>query len=198
MVILTGPAGAGKSTILRSLLGSPTPQAAVATIDGKCLKDLSHRRRRRKAQQLRMACLPKTPALVSNLTVMENLVLPVRYLGEMGERQALREAFVLLNAVGLGWSAGRLPGSLSIEDQRTVAIVRGFLRRPRAALLDEPLSGLDAASLAGVRPILKGTLSRGECAILATTRDLGPYQGVPFRSVEIAPGWIRAEESYDS
>ena len=151
-----------------------------------------------KSRELRMAYVQEIPALVSNLTVLENVLLPITYLGEMDEEQAVREAFILLNAAGVGWTAGMLPGRLSIEDRRTIAIVRSFMRRPRVALLDEPLSGMDDANLAGVRPLIKATLARGECAVLAAAADLEPFEGLPYRAVHIPGGWLPEDNGHEA
>ncbi len=190
LVLLTGPPGAGQSLILEALRGGFIPAVASASLGGSDFSRLGHRRRRLKARELRLAWLPAEPALISNVTVMENLLLPLRYFGEMSDEKAAREAFILLHASGLGWASALLPSSLSPEDRKTVAIFRGLLRRPKVALMDDPLGGLDAASLAGVRPLLKATIARGECAILATAPDVGAYAGMKYRTVAIAAGWI--------
>ncbi len=190
LVLLTGPPGAGQSLILESLRGSWIPAVASASLGGSDFSRLGHRRRRLKAKELRLAWLPAEPALISNVTVMENLLLPLRYFGEMSDEQATREAFILLHASGLGWASALLPSSLSPEECKAVAIFRGLLRRPKVALLDDPLGGLDAASLAEVRALVRATIARGECAILATAPDLGAYAGMSYRTVEVAAGWI--------
>jgi len=175
IVVLTGPPGGGKSALLRAAAGLARFPAGRPLIAGHDLGAMSHRRRRHVVTALRLLYLPEEPVLISNLTVLENLLLPIRYFRERTEDDALREALVLLDASGLGWSAGSLPGRLSLENRRTVALLRGFLRRPAVALLDEPFLGLDEESFAGVRPLLRAAVRHGRCAVLAAARDTVPF-----------------------
>lgn len=189
MVILGGPPGAGKSSILRELAGVAGPPRGRALIDDQCLSALSHRGRRARCRRLRLGFVPEMPALVSNLSIMDNLLLPSRYFGESAESRAWQEAHTLLDASGLGWAAGRLPGALTIEDRRAVAVIRALLRRPIVALLDEPLAGLAAATLAAVRPLLRATVARGECALLASAADPSLYASIPHSVIPVPDGW---------
>lgn len=185
MALLAGPPGAGAASILRRLAGLAAPAPGEAQVGGSDLACLPHRQRRARIRDLRLAYVPGSPALVSNIPVMDNLLLPVRYFAEMEEGPAWRHARALLDAAGLGWAAGLLPAALSTEDRRTVALLRALVRRPRVALLEEPLDGLDAAGLAAVRPLLRRILDRGECALLVATGDAGAYRGLPFREIAI-------------
>jgi len=187
MVILTAPPGSGTSAALRALSGEePLPDDGQAVVEGKELARLSHRQRRRARQALRLFHLPHDPPLISNLTVMENLLLPATFLAERPAEEAEREGLRLLDQAGVGWTASMLPGRLPPEARKAIALVRGFLRRPRVALLDDPLAELDAAGLAGIRPMIGDALAGGGCAILATARDLVPFSGLPYRLVEMA------------
>jgi len=186
MVILTAPPGGGTSAALRALAGeAPFPEGGQALVAGQDLARLSHRMRRRARQSLRLFHLPHDPPLISNLTVMENLLLPSKFLGESPEGETAREGFLLLEAAGVGWTAGLLPGSLPLEIRKAVALIRGFLRRPRVALLDDPLGELDDVGVAGIRPLLRGTLAAGRCAMLVAARDLRHFEGIRFRKVEM-------------
>jgi ABC-type lipoprotein export system ATPase subunit len=149
---------------------------------------MSHRGRRRALADLRLLYLSQEAPLVSNLTVLENLLLPMRYLGEGDEREAIGRALVLMDAAGLGWAAGYLPARLSDEDRRTAAILRGFLRRPAAAILDDPLSGLRESSLAALLPLVRAALQDDGCAILAAATEMSAFTGLPAREAPVPPG----------
>jgi putative ABC transport system ATP-binding protein len=186
MVVLTGPPGSGTSAALRALAGqSSWREHGTAQIGGITLAALTHRQRRRAAQKFRLFYLPHAPALISNLTVMENILLPLCFMGELSESEGTREIRVLLDAAGVGWTAGLLPSRLGPEAVKTVALIRGFIRRPEAALLDDPFSDLDETGMAGIVPMIRSTLSDSHCAILAVSRDLTHFESLDHRREEI-------------
>lgn len=178
MVVLTGPPGCGKSHLLRSAAGLCRDPGRRVTVASRDLGLMSHRRRRQAISETKLFHLPQEAPLLSNLTVLENILLPVRYLGGRQEEEAIQEALVLLRASGIEWAAGDLPARLSDEDRRTAALLRGFLRRPAAALLDDPLLGLDASSLSGVVPLIRSALGSWGCAILAAAPDISSFAGL--------------------
>jgi predicted ABC-type transport system involved in lysophospholipase L1 biosynthesis ATPase subunit len=188
MVVMIGPLGSGISRALAVLAGRISGPEGQALVAGEDLGRLSHRRRRAMLRSLRLFHLPPEPSLISNLTVMENLLLPIQFLGERKESEASREAIALLDATGVGWAAGMLPASLSPGAQRTVALVKGFMRRPRVALLEDPLLDLDESNLAGIRPLIRATLGSVGCAVLAASHDASIFDGLPARTVRIQSG----------
>ena len=187
MVIMSGPPGCGTARILAALAGLRATPPGAATVAGRSLWHLPHRRRRETLASLRLLHLPHEPALLSNLTVMENILLPLRYLGERPGEDAVPEGLRLLDAAGLGWAARRLPAALTPEARKAVALIRGFLRRPRVALLDDPLGELEGAMIEAVRPLLEATRATGECALLAAARHAAPFEGLEARHVDLAP-----------
>jgi len=186
MVVVTGPPGSGKSALLAAAAGRAALPHVRASVGGIPLTDLPHRRRRAYCRALRLLYLPQEPALISNLSVIENLLLPIRYFGEMAEGAATKEALILLAAAGLRHTASHLPARLTLEDRKTVALLRGFLRSPTVALLDDPLSGLDEESLVAVRPLLRSALAGGRCAILAAAPDADLYTDLGAAIVPLA------------
>lgn len=188
MALLTGPSGCGKSTIVRAAAGLASWPGGRVTIAGTDLGAMSHRKRRQVVTQLRLFFLPQEPPLISNLTVLENLLLPIRYLGERDERDAMREALILLEAAGLGHAGAMLPAGLTIEDRKTVVLLRGFLRRPAVALLDEPLFDLNEESLAAVRSLMVASMREGGCAILAAAFEPDPYTSLGAQVFTVEPG----------
>jgi putative ABC transport system ATP-binding protein len=176
MVVLTGPPGSGKSAILGAAAGVSAMPGVRAILAGRQLGAMPHRKRRAEARSLRLFYLPHDPPLISNLTVLENLLLPIRYLGERKESEALKEAALLLDAAGLSEAASWLPARLTTEDRKTTALIRGFMRRPSVALLDDVFSGLAGRSLDAVRSLIRSALDSGACAILAAALDPDPYR----------------------
>ncbi len=136
LLAVIGPSGCGKSTILKLIAGFLMPQSGRITISGEDMTHVPPRKRD-------LGIVFQNYALFPHMTLAENVgyALKLRQVpaAEAGER--VREA---LGMVGLGHLADRLPRSLSGGQQQRVALARALVFRPRALLLDEPLSALDA------------------------------------------------------
>lgn len=185
--ILTGPGGSGKSTVLRAAVGLARPPGLRALVAGFDLGAVPHAIRRRVLRDQRLLFLPQEPVLVSNLSVLENLLLPVGMLGERPTGAAAGEACEALRRLGLSEAARARPATLPAADRRLIVLLRGFLRAPRTALLDEPLLGLGRERRAGVLDLLRAAVAGG-CAILVACRDPRPFADLGPRLVTLGAG----------
>jgi multiple sugar transport system ATP-binding protein len=145
-LVLVGPSGCGKSTLLRMLAGLEEVTAGTIRIDGVDVTDLAPRRRD-------IAMVFQSYALYPHMTVRENLGygLKVRRAPKAESRQRVAEVAELL---GLGELLERKPAQLSGGQRQRVAMGRAIVRQPRAFLMDEPLSNLDAKLRVGMRASL--------------------------------------------
>jgi ABC-type sugar transport system ATPase subunit len=136
LAVLVGPSGCGKSTTLRMIAGLTSPTSGRILIGGEDVTDLPPRRRD-------VAMVFQSYALYPHLTVAGNLAFGLRMRGvPRREREArVRETAELLGLTDL--LAAR-PARLSGGQRQRVALGRAIVRKPRAFLLDEPLSNLDA------------------------------------------------------
>jgi NitT/TauT family transport system ATP-binding protein len=132
-VAVVGRSGCGKSTLLRLVSGLITPSSGEVVVDGTPVT-----RPRRD-----LAMVFQRPALFPWRTVLDNVLLPVEVFGwrRSGHRTRARE---LLELVGLAGFERKLPHELSGGMQQRVALCRSLLPQPRAMLMDEPFSALDA------------------------------------------------------
>ena len=135
-LVLVGPSGCGKSTALRMVAGLEDISEGRILIGGEVANDLSPRERN-------IAMIFQTYALYPHLTVAENIGfgLRVRGVGKAEIDSKVREAAEMLE---LGPLLSRKPGQLSGGQRQRVAMGRAIVRSPRAFLMDEPLSNLDA------------------------------------------------------
>ncbi len=152
-MIVLGPTGCGKTTLLRLIAGLEEPTAGEVLFDGVRVTDIAPRDRK-------VAMVFQNYALYPHLTVAQNIGFPLRSgaepPGDVPSRIA--EAARVLGITDL---LNRLPAYLSGGQRQRVAMARAIVRRPAVLLLDEPLSNVDA----GVRAELRGE-------IVAVTRRL--------------------------
>ena len=196
ILILTGGQGGAAAALLEAAVGRRTSVAVQATIGGLSLGDLSPRTRRKAARSLRLCYIASEPALISNLTIMENLLLPIRYVGGRDEAEAAQEALERLGAAGLQDAARWLPARLTPSERKSVALIRGLLPRPLAAVMHEPVSGLEGASLESGKEQIRAALGEGGCAILAAAHDPAPYEDLGARTVNL--GDLLHHEAFES
>ena len=145
-LVLVGPSGCGKSTLLRMLAGLEEVTEGAIRIDGKDVTDLAPRHRD-------IAMVFQSYALYPHMTVRENLGygLKVRRAPKQESRARVAEVARLL---GLEELLDRKPAQLSGGQRQRVAMGRAIVRKPRAFLMDEPLSNLDAKLRVGMRASL--------------------------------------------
>jgi|CXWL01.1.fsa_nt_gi sulfate transport system ATP-binding protein len=147
LFVLLGPSGSGKSTLLRMIAGLTEADAGRIELQGVDVTDLPPQRRD-------VGFVFQHYALFRHLTVADNVEFPLRIRGA-GRTERTRRRDELLELVGLGGLANRLPGQLSGGQQQRVALARALAHRPRVLLLDEPFGALDARIRAELRVALR-------------------------------------------
>ncbi len=161
LMVLLGANGAGKSTLLRILSTQARPDAGYAEIAGLDV------RRRASAVRRQVGVLAHNNFLYDDLTCAENLTYYARLYGLSDPRE---RALLTLSRLGLSNRADQRTRTLSHGLQKRVAIARAVLHQPRVLLMDEPDSGLDADSVAGLRDTFKEWTAAGG-AVLMTTHN---------------------------
>jgi NitT/TauT family transport system ATP-binding protein len=134
-VSVVGPSGCGKSTLLKIISGIEPATEGMITYRGQAVR----------RPQRGMGVVFQTPVLLPWLTVLENVLLPVRVL-RLPRKPAEVRARALLALVGLSGFEGKYPFELSGGMQQRVGIVRSLIHDPGVLLMDEPFGALDALS----------------------------------------------------
>ncbi|MCG8492369.1 MAG: cell division ATP-binding protein FtsE [Sneathiellales bacterium] len=137
---LTGPTGAGKSSLLKLLALSHRPSRGLLSLFGHEVsslkrKDLPNFRRK-------IGVVFQDFRLLDHLTTMENVALPLRIAG-IEERQMRKDVAELLDWVGLGPQIDAKPPTLSGGEKQRVAIARAVINRPELLIADEPTGSMD-------------------------------------------------------
>jgi sn-glycerol 3-phosphate transport system ATP-binding protein len=163
MMVLVGPSGCGKSTALRLVAGLEKATSGSIAIGGEPVQDRSPRERD-------VAMVFQNYALYPHLTVYRNIAFPLKERrtpdGELDRR--VRD---IAETLGLSAQLKRKPGQLSGGQRQRVAMARALVRDPKAFLLDEPLSNLDAQLRIQVRGELATLRRRLPVTSLYVTHD---------------------------
>jgi ABC-type lipoprotein export system ATPase subunit len=166
MVALIGRSGSGKSTLLSIMCGWETADAgAVRWGDGSDVDPA-----RRPWQQLAM--VPQRLGLIEELSVRENVTLPVRFGGRSKGFESRHENVDdLLAELGLAAFGDRSPSETSVGEQQRTAIARAAMLSPALMLADEPTGHQDEAWAKGVLRVIHQAAERGTCCLIATHNE---------------------------
>ncbi|MDO4784044.1 MAG: ABC transporter ATP-binding protein [Propionibacteriaceae bacterium] len=152
---ILGESGCGKTTLLRIVAGLVRPETGTVELGGRDITGLA-------PQHRRVALVPQEGALFPHLSVAGNVGFGLR----KGDRGRVAD---LLDLVGLGDLAARMPHEISGGQAQRVAVARALAVSPELVLLDEPFSALDAQTRQGVRADVSRVLAEtGTTAILVT------------------------------
>jgi putative ABC transport system ATP-binding protein len=164
---ILGPSGSGKSTLLGLLAGLDRPSSGEVHLDGERIDNLDEDAlsllRRRK-----VGFVFQSFQLLSNLTALENVLLPLELAGATDARARARD---LLEQVGLGERTHHYPAQLSGGEQQRVALARAFAPRPKVLFADEPTGNLDAATGARVLELIADLREREGTTLVLVTHD---------------------------
>jgi putative ABC transport system ATP-binding protein len=189
-VAIAGPSGCGKSTLLSilGLLDSPTEGTYVLNGQPVQSLDLGQRARIRNRE---IGFIFQSFNLIGDLTVFENVELPLTYRGmRSSERtQRVKEA---LERVGMAHRAKHLPSQLSGGQQQRVAVARALVGQPSILLADEPTGNLDSKNGEAVMDLLR-ELHRSGSTICMVTHD-PRFTRYAERTVHLFDGRVVSEE----
>jgi len=190
-VALTGPSGSGKSTLLNLIGGVDRPTGGLVTIDGVNFGDLNESKLAR-VRGSKIGIVFQFFQLVPTLSALENIVLAMDLVGVIPARERKARGRKLLDQMGVGSHAGKLPSRLSGGEQQRVAIARALANDPPLLVADEPTGNLDSENSAIVATLFGQCVAEGRTVIVATheTSDLGRYS----RTLRLVDGVMQFEE----
>ena len=142
---IMGPSGTGKTTLLKLIGGQLRPDRGYIEVDGLDVHELSTSRLFELRQ--RMGMLFQSGALLTDLTVFENVAYPLREHTRLNESMLRHLVLLKLNAVGLRGAADLSPSELSGGMARRVALARAMALDPMMIMYDEPFTGQDPISM---------------------------------------------------
>ncbi|HEX8272224.1 MAG TPA: ABC transporter ATP-binding protein [Longimicrobiaceae bacterium] len=189
-VAIAGPSGGGKTTLLSILGLLDSPTGGTYRLNGRPVSGLSAAERAR-IRNREIGFIFQAFNLIGDLTVYENVELPLTYRGMSGaeRKQRVQEA---LERVGMGHRTNHYPSQLSGGQQQRVAVARAIAGKPLILLADEPTGNLDSVNGEAVMGLLQ-ELHREGATICMVTHD-PRYAQHAERSVHLFDGQIVRDE----
>jgi putative ABC transport system ATP-binding protein len=189
-VSIAGPSGCGKSTLLSILGLLDTPSDGAYLLKGEPVTSLSLTQRAR-VRNREIGFIFQSFNLIGDLTVYENVELPLTYRG-MRSSERRQRVTAALERVGMAHRAKHLPSQLSGGQQQRVAVARAVCGEPSILLADEPTGNLDSKNGEAVMDLLR-ELHRGGATICMVTHD-ARYASHADRTIHLFDGRV-VEES---
>ncbi len=191
-VSIAGPSGCGKSTLLSILGLLDTPTGGSYMLNGNPVANLNMAERAR-IRNRDIGFIFQSFNLIGDLTVFENVELPLVYRGMSAVERRTR-ALNVLEDVGMSHRARHLPSQLSGGQQQRVAVARALAGKPSILLADEPTGNLDTTNGDAVMDLLKDLHRRGAtiCMVTHDTR----FANYADRTVSLLDGRVVEEDQH--
>lgn len=179
-VVVVGPSGAGKTTVLNILGGIDTATSGTITLDGACISSYSESELTRYRRH-DIGFVFQFYNLVQNLTARENVELASQICNDPLDPDDA------LEAVGLGHRTANFPGQLSGGEQQRVAIARALAKNPKLLLCDEPTGALDYLTGKAILALLQKRCRETGCTVVLITHNQA-FTSIADRVIHIREG----------
>ncbi|MFJ6010738.1 ABC transporter ATP-binding protein [Streptomyces sp. NPDC092952] len=191
-LVIQGPTGGGKSTLLQMLGGLDRPTSGSVELDGVDLARLGEARLTRVRAQT-IGFVFQSFNLIPTLTAQENVETALVPLGVRPAERRSRAAEAL-DSVGLGERLGHLPSEMSGGQQQRVAIARALVKRPKVLLADEPTGNLDESMRDEIMEVLETMWKEHGLTFVMVTHDSAIARRAP-RLATIRKGRVTITEN---
>ena len=188
VVVIIGPSGYGKSTLLRCMNYLEEPTSGDITVDNMKLDKHADINKIRE----NIGMVFQRFNLFPHMTVLENIVLAPTKVLKISRDEAISTAMDLLQRVGLKEKANSYPSQLSGGQQQRVAIARALAMKPKVMLFDEPTSALDPEMVTEVLDVMKSLANQG-MTMVVVTHEMGFAREVGDRVLFVDEGRIIEE-----
>ena len=168
-IIISGPSGAGKNTLLNMVSGIDLPSSGEVMISGNSIKSFS-KNQLNELRRKTIGMVFQAHALMPLLSAYENVELPLRILGISGkERKNKTEE--ILEIFGLKYRMSHRPYELSGGERQRVSVARALVRKPKILVADEPTSQLDSVNTEIVFEQIKDICKKFNTTVVLATHD---------------------------
>jgi len=188
---LLGPSGAGKTIILKLIMGLMSPSNGRVFVMGRDITDLDEQALR--AVRADIGMLFQGAALFDSLSVFDNVAYGLRERGERDEKKIAEIVHERLEMVGLPNLDWKLPSQLSGGQRKRVGLARALASSPKIMLYDEPTTGLDPTSTRMIDDLIITFAREQKITSLVVTHDIQSARRVSDRWMLLSQGVIAAD-----
>ena len=194
VVVVIGPSGSGKSTLCRTINRLETIDSGEILFEGKPLplegKELA-------ALRAQIGMVFQSFNLFAHRTILDNVTMSPIDVLHKSKKEAREEAMQLLERVGVGSQASKVPAQLSGGQQQRAAIARSLAMHPKVMLFDEPTSALDPEMIGEVLDVMTSLAAEG-MTMVVVTHEMNFARRVASRVVFMDAGSILEENAPDA
>lgn len=184
--LIIGQSGSGKTVLMKCLIGLMHPEQGDILYDGRRLRDMDAEQRKRLHMEIGM--LFQGSALFDNLTVLGNVMFPLKMFSHMNRAEQLERARFCIERVGLVGADAKYPSEISGGMQKRVAIARAIALNPRYLFCDEPNSGLDPKTSILIDELLSDITHEYGITTIINTHDMNSVLGIGENIIFINKG----------
>lgn len=192
-VAITGPSGSGKSSLLYLLGLLDLPTSGEVLVNGQQTTSMPEEDRAH-ARLTMLGFVFQFHFLLPEFTVLENVMLPMRALGQLSKAAMRARGGDLLGSLGLGDHMDKRPDQLSGGQRQRVAVARALANEPPVILADEPTGSLDSKASEQVFEVLRDLVRTHGKTVVAVTHDLGMAARMD-RQIELIDGAIISDKA---
>ncbi len=190
-IVLLGQSGGGKSTILRLILGILAPTGGTVKFNGADVTRMRRRRLNKMRQKIGMVY--QYSALISSLSVRDNLALPLEELTDKTRAEIDELVELKLEMVGMADAKDKMPSELSGGMRKRIGLARGIMMDPELILYDEPSAGLDPVISAVIDELIIELSEKIGATSIIVTHELESAFKIATRVAMLYKGEILAE-----
>ena len=184
--LIIGKSGAGKTVLLKCIVGLIAPDEGRITYDGRDMLSLGKKERLLMRQEIGM--LFQNAALFDSMSVLENLMFPLDMFSTMTYNERLQRARACLDRVNLSGAHNKSPEELSGGMQKRAAIARAIAMNPKYLFCDEPNSGLDPQTSLVIDELIHDITCEFGITTIVNTHDMNSVMNIGDNILFLADG----------
>ena len=184
--LIVGLSGAGKTVLLKCIVGLLTPDKGKVLYDGRDMVTLNKKERLMLRREMGM--LFQSAALFDSMSVLENVMFPLDMFSDMNLDDRLKRARFCLERVNMLEAQYKYPSELSGGMQKRAAIARAIALEPRYLFCDEPNSGLDPQTSLRIDELIHNITQEFNITTIVNTHDMNSVMGIGDHIIFLAGG----------